>query len=1505
MNSKLYQKNKNTNTNSEKPENRKNYYFGLFKEYMSISTPNITEESFYRTLRNEINNEIVKNSLIFHRNPIYETGKQFYNNLKQFLSVVYFQNFQYLAQSKEKNGEKYIEKYKSQAFAFCGVLNENQELENNLIDNGIKLYINKKNLKSLEIELVDNIEFKADNTLIIDNIKSPNISQGTYTITLNDINIEINLNKNEDGDYSIDIKNLNDFGLILSIPNRIQKEITKENLCDAFYIIWDTIAKKIGLNEKETSLKFEDFINSIIKRRNNNVNNWLKKITEDSKELQKKFYNNPNQNDSSLNRIWKICNQKCKECYNKCYLLSNHELEHKCFYDHKCKEKCIICTKSKCDIKDCNLNCEIPMSHSEEHSCKHFHQCTEICDYNKNTKNCKGRCILEYGHTEPHFCGLEIHHCNGICHLEQKARNCLGECNLEYPHLGKEHNCNNQHLCNSKCYLNKDSKGCKEICEKIYNHEGNHICEGKHFCIGICDLKDKADGCGWICNLECPHEHLKHNCLKVHMCKEICYYKDKSIGCKEKCCLLYGHEGHHNCERIHYCKEVCDLINKAKNCGGRCKLEFPHENVPHNCNNQHFCKKSCYYKDKSRNCKNNCSLLYAHEGNCKCELDIDEHKCNKKCEISDYCSKFCVLRVNHSGQCLCGECSCPEACELFNCSRECNKKCKYNAGHKEKEHICNSEKHLCKEECKYKKSSQNCKGFCHLQYGHKEKEHICSLPKEIHLCNGSPCFYKGKARNCNGNCFLEVGHFGEHNCKSRHLCNKVCHLNNISRNCKNICHLKFGHPGKHLCILKEEEHICNKECYLKIYSREGCSEKCHLPAGHKGNCLCENKESNHICNGICFLRDMTRGCEKYCTFQSNHEGPHLCLKKENHMCKGECHLKDNKRTYQKRKCKKFCCYNYKHQGKCLCSEQVHLCNEKCDLVEMTRGCSGLCTQFYGHINGFNNNAHRCNAKHYCKNPCVFDIYYKQKKFVSNKIKCNKICSLEYGHKGSCICQKNHFHPCDKRCCYYGKSKGCNRECNKQFGHRDACLCDIQREFHSCKEKCELCKDSTECGHVFNHENSSDLKCYKCNNEICKLSKKGHLCGIQHDCPEGCSEYGWCKIESFIREEDQEDAEYVTNLGQTINFKYIKFQKTIREKCKIGIPPNEFNHSGNKHSCNSSFHSCGFQCKQCEYYCIEPYGHTDLHFCNHGNIKYSSIHVTNEDENFTYAMVKKENKIYKLTEGESVHIFFCDQYCKEQGQGHTHYFESFNQIINEDVKFHEMIPSGKYVYECKCSYFWENILKFKINATQEEKNKFALCNWKCNYPSHQIPEYCQLKLWHEPTNIIPLGTNGKWLSKGHVFKCSHPKGIYTIFLLDSSGSMASQSQKPTNFGILGRMPNMLGAAIQAIDTYCKLRAIESQKDICSLFGFNVKTISVFENKSVEDGEEILKCCFEKLHPDEATRFYEAFVKAFDLIDNRVDRNELKPIIILLTDGLDHTFGDTITYIEKVSIIFYFI
>ena len=88
-----------------------------------------------------------------------------------------------------------------------------------------------------------------------------------------------------------------------------------------------------------------------------------------------------------------------------------------------------------------------------------------------------------------------------------------------------------------------------------------------------------------------------------------------------------------------------------------------------------------------------------------------------------------------------------------------------------------------------------------------------------------------------------------------------------------------------------------------------------------------------------------------------------------------------------------------------------------------------------------------------------------------------------------------------------------------------------------------------------------------------------------------------------------------------------------------------------------------------------------------------------------------NKNYSFQEGEKAIIFFCDEYCKEQGQGHIHQFISHFKKIqeNENVK---LIDSKKNIYECKCSYFWENILKFKSTFTTEEQKKFSLCNWKC-------------------------------------------------------------------------------------------------------------------------------------------------------------------------------------------------
>ena len=280
-----------------------------------------------------------------------------------------------------------------------------------------------------------------------------------------------------------------------------------------------------------------------------------------------------------------------------------------------------------------------------------------------------------------------------------------------------------------------------------------------------------------------------------------------------------------------------------------------------------------------------------------------------------------------------------------------------------------------------------------------------------------------------------------------------------------------------------------------------------------------------------------------------------------------------------------------------------------------------------------------------------------------------------------------------------------------------------------------------------------------------------------------------------------------------------------------------------------------------------------------------------------ALIRKDNKSYKFIEGETAKIFFCDEYCREQGQGHTHLFESniFMEKNNDSHLYKK--EDDKYIYECKCSYFWKNILEFKGNFTSDEEKRFSLCNWKCKCESHQTPEYCQLPLWHDKVDIIPKGVHGTWISQGHVFKCVHPMGVYSIFLVDQSGSMMSKSSCPTNkfIGKNNKMNNMIGAAIQAIDTFCKKRALLSPKDKVTLIGFNNKTARIFTNLPVESNE-IIQNCIKKLKPDGSTLFINAFKEAKEIIDN-LDRKEFIPMIILLTDGLDHKHEETIKYIKN--------
>ena len=129
-------------------------------------------------------------------------------------------------------------------------------------------------------------------------------------------------------------------------------------------------------------------------------------------------------------------------------------------------------------------------------------------------------------------------------------------------------------------------------------------------------------------------------------------------------------------------------------------------------------------------------------------------------------------------------------------------------------------------------------------------------------------------------------------------------------------------------------------------------------------------------------------------------------------------------------------------------------------------------------------------------------------------------------------------------------------------------------------------------------------------------------------------------------------------------------------------------------------------------------------------------------------------------------------------------------------------------------------------------------------------------------------------------------------------MKSKSENPTIMKIKSRLDNILGVSIQAIDNFCRIRSQNNKKDKCSIIGFENEAKVILSNIYMEDKENIINACLEKLKPDGGTNFYCAFKESSKILDI-VDRNEFIPIIILLSDGIDHSYKSTKNFLEKVS------
>ena len=371
------------------------------------------------------------------------------------------------------------------------------------------------------------------------------------------------------------------------------------------------------------------------------------------------------------------------------------------------------------------------------------------------------------------------------------------------------------------------------------------------------------------------------------------------------------------------------------------------------------------------------------------------------------------------------------------------------------------------------------------------------------------------------------------------------------------------------------------------------------------------------------------------------------------------------------------------------------------------------------------------------------------------------------------------------------------------------------------------------------------------------------------------------------------------------------KKEPRSKCILNIPIDEFEHSEpSKHKCERGVHYCGFKCPQCENYCNDNYdqenGHSSSHKMEHGNIINSNFKII--DPSSDVIEVKKEYEYYKMKKEDSAIIFTCSDYCVNQGRGHTHLVSKsiIDNISNKNDKKIKVFEKDNNYYECSCSFFWDNILKMDSGISWEKKKTFEYCDCICPCEKHDPKNnkfnYCKREVFHGKD--IPEEDKGVWVSpEGHRFNCDHPSGIFTIFLIDCSGSMRSVSEKtkPGDPDIVNspKHNNMLGASIEVLLNFCKKRYKINRREKCALIGYAHEASPIIKDIYVAKVDEIKKECLSKLEAYGGTEFKEAFKEAKKLLVEINENKQYIPIIILLTDGEDFNPDEAIKLVKEVN------
>jgi hypothetical protein len=137
-----------------------------------------------------------------------------------------------------------------------------------------------------------------------------------------------------------------------------------------------------------------------------------------------------------------------------------------------------------------------------------------------------------------------------------------------------------------------------------------------------------------------------------------------------------------------------------------------------------------------------------------------------------------------------------------------------------------------------------------------------------------------------------------------------------------------------------------------------------------------------------------------------------------------------------------------------------------------------------------------------------------------------------------------------------------------------------------------------------------------------------------------------------------------------------------------------------------------------------------------------------------------------------------------------------------------------------SLYWRR-MGFKDPYTRDEQTNFTKCDAMCSGPEHSSteagtgqPSYCTLPLFHPPKRLGDAINGLGYISNdGHLFSCRSPavtqQAFHVIFVIDQSGSMASDDRKPLADGpaaerIRDRSNNRLGAVYSALYSFWTAR-----------------------------------------------------------------------------------------------------